>query len=773
MRGRLAPPRALSPPVRPAANRPGALKGTAVRTAIPRGRGESDVETKNAGAAADPATAMHEPAVESLGWPGKLLVALYLLAAVFYLGWRPGTLNPEAPFFSGLIYAAELFGFATTLLHLFITQALTVRTAPPVLPAARVDVFIPTLDEPVEVVRRTLLAARNIGYPHETWLLDDGNRPEMAALARDTGARYLARTRGEDAKAGNLNHALRHSSAEFVAVFDADHAPARGFLDRTLGYFRDSRVAFVQTPQDFYNLDSFQHRRDGAGRHIWSEQSLFFRVIQRGKDRCNAAFFCGSCAILRRSALDAVGGFQTGTVTEDLATSVALHQAGFRSVYVDEPLAYGIAPSSAGPFLSQRIRWGQGAMQVVRRQWFFLRGRLSLAQRLNYLASTMTYFDGWQKAVFYLAPVWVLLTGTMPLVTDVPTFLVLFLPYFALTFVVFEEVGRGYGRSVLIEQYNMARFAAFIWATAGLVRRRLPFRVTRKDDSVRPRGESLRVSPQILVAFLNAIALVGGYLLWRNLQHLPWHGLVANMVWATVNLLLAATVVRFTLSRLPRYRRRDYRFPVPLPAQLSIGGARVPVTVDDVAPSGCRIYGRLPDSCGADTRLEGTLQLPDGPLPFSARVASVITGSDAGAAYPRAYGLEFTWDDPLARERLETFLYGSDLQWRLNRLRERARLPWHRDDRPAGTWIDQAAPGHWSVAQLQGTGHGLIRNAPADAEGAHRLLASFNRLDEDADLEVLEHTRSGAHAWRLRPSGVVGTVDTPTGPLYLTRARPC
>lgn len=697
-------------------------------------------------------------------------MALYLLAAILYLGWRPGTLNPEAPFFSGLIYAAELFGFATTLLHLFITQGLTVRTAPPVLPAARVDVFIPTLDEPVAVVRRTLLAARNIGYPHETWLLDDGDRPEMAALARETGARYLARSQGADAKAGNLNHALQHSSAEFVAVFDADHAPARGFLDRTLGYFRDPRVAFVQTPQDFYNLDSFQHRHDSGGRRIWSEQSLFFRVIQRGKDRSNAAFFCGSCAVLRRSALDAVGGFQTGTVTEDLATSVALHQAGFRSVYVDEALAYGIAPSSAGPFLSQRVRWGQGAMQVVRRQWFFLRGRLTLAQRLNYLASTLTYFDGWQKGVFYLAPVWVLLTGTMPLVTDVPTFLMLFLPYFALTFVVFEEVGRGYGRSVLIEQYNMARFAAFIWATVGLVRRRLPFRVTRKEDAVRPRGESLRISPQILVAVLNAVALVGGYLLWLNLRHLPWHGLVANMVWAAVNLALAAVVVRFTLSRLPRYQRREYRFPVPLPARLSINDEGLPVTVDDISPSGCRVYGRLPDACVPGDRLEGLLHLPGGDLPFSAKVASVVASDAPGTTHPRAHGLEFEWNDPAARDRLETFLFGSDLQWRLNRIRDQARLPWHLRSRRATS--AQEGAGHWSVVRLHGGDEpGLIHASHAGA--GHTILASFNPLRTDKDLEVLEHTRRGTRAWRLQPSQDVTRVGTPTGMLYLTRVRPC
>jgi cellulose synthase/poly-beta-1,6-N-acetylglucosamine synthase-like glycosyltransferase len=122
---------------------------------------------------------------------------------------------------------------------------------------------------------------------------------------------------------------LTQSRAQFIAIFDADHAPKTSFLTQTLGFFSDPQVAFVQTPQDFYNLDSFQHRWSRRKGQVWTEQSLFFRVIQRGKDYWNAAFFCGSCAVIRRSSLDAIGGFATGTVTEDLHTSIRLHKQGF------------------------------------------------------------------------------------------------------------------------------------------------------------------------------------------------------------------------------------------------------------------------------------------------------------------------------------------------------------------------------------------------------------------------------------------------------------
>ncbi|MCW8959132.1 MAG: glycosyltransferase, partial [Gammaproteobacteria bacterium] len=155
--------------------------------------------------------------------------------------------------FSLLIYGAELFGFMTALLHIFMTWRLKCRVSPPVPEGLRVAVFIPTFDESEDLVRNTLIAALHMDYPHETWLLDDGNRPSMRAQAEELGVRYLARSDNTHAKAGNLNHALAHTDADFIAVFDADHAPQRHFLERTLGYLAaDDKVAFVQTPQDFF-----------------------------------------------------------------------------------------------------------------------------------------------------------------------------------------------------------------------------------------------------------------------------------------------------------------------------------------------------------------------------------------------------------------------------------------------------------------------------------------------------------------------------------------
>ncbi len=618
-------------------------------------------------------------------WFRALVVLAFILYAPYYLIWRLGTFNPGAPLFSWLIWGAEVYGYLTALLHVFMVSRLTSPQPVPPPPGLSVDVFIPTYNESVNLLRHTLLAATRMEYPHQTWLLDDGNRPEMAALAKELGCRYLARTENTDAKAGNLNNALAHSKADFVAVFDADHVPHKDFLVKTLGFFRDEKVAFVQTPQDFYNLDSYQHRRHKRLSYVWTEQSLFFRVIQRGKDRWNAAYFCGSCAVLRRRALDSIGGFATGTITEDMHTSLRLHKKGYKAVYYPESLAFGLAPDSVRAFLLQRQRWGQGAMQVWRKEGILFTRGLTLPQRLNYLASVLTYFDGWQKAIFYVAPAVVLITGVMPINVLGKEFLLHFIPFYLLCFWAYEEAGRGYGGTVLTEQYNMARFATFALATLGGFGRRLKFNVTQKVSLEQDRPRT--VIPQLFVLLLSVSAIVIGAALWWSHRHLSPGAFWANAIWAGINLGLAGAVVRFTLRR--RHRRREYRFPIPLPAFLGRPEeGRALGLVGDISADGCRFICEKPVAAGR--RVPGEIFLPSGRMPFVAAVSPhqkpaasprERSRAETPASVNRAprqkleYSLEFRWNSANDAAQLENFLFGSDLQWRILDLHEGVTTP--------------------------------------------------------------------------------------------------
>lgn len=716
-------------------------------------------------------------AYEPLSIPRRILVWVFIAIAVWYLHWRLGTFNPDARAFSIVIYCAEVFGFATALLHFFMCWRMSRRVAPPAPAGLTVDVLIPTYNESIELVRRTVSAAVRMDYPHRTWLLDDGNRPEMLALARELGAEYLARSDNSHAKAGNLNNALLHASGQFVAILDADHAPSRHLLTHTLGYFNDDKVGFVQTPQDFFNLDSFQHRKREGARMVWTEQSLFFRVIQRGKDYWNAAFFCGSCAVMRRSALDAIGGIATGTITEDLHTSLRIHANGYSSVYHAEPLAFGLAPETMKPFLSQRVRWGQGAMHVWRKEGILFKRGLTLAQRLNYFASVLTYFDGWQKGVFYIAPVIVLSTGTLPILVETKDFLIHFLPYYLLTFWVFEEVGRGYGRSLMIEQYNMARFAAFAWATLGLLFGSHKFKVTVKGSL----GERWQryASPQLIVLFLNVVAIPVGIMLYLYFGALPFEGMVANIVWACINAALALAVVIFARAN-SAHKRMNYRFQIPLPARfLGPDGNYVVGVIDDISPTGFRFYGTVGGLGPVGTTIAGKIFLPGAPLRVVGQIRSLFVGETpesevdpGGKHYVKAVGCIFLAHGD-GQRRVEDFLYGSDLQWKLNRLSDQIWTPLTNFLRPERREVERLEPvpeGHWLPASIHGEG------LPAPSQIAGLLRCDKNRKSvrviSFADLGVSPRIDLKARSRRrkIRQSAqleLIEILDQTSSPMYL------
>lgn len=693
----------------------------------------------------------------------QAVVLLFLATGVWYLNWRLDTFNATHPVFSALLYGAEVFGFLTAILNVFMTWRMPVRMAPLPQAGLSVDVFIPTYNEDVEMVRRTALAARAMDYPHETWILDDGSREAMRDMAQSLGLRYLARSENTDAKAGNLNNALTHSNADFIATFDADHAPRRDFLLKTLGYFADAKVAFVQTPQDFYNLDSYQNRTTDHA--AWSEQSLFFRVIQRGKDYWNAAFYCGSCAVISRQSLDSIGGFATGTVTEDIHTSLKLHKQGYRSVYHDESLAYGVAPAKIEPFLKQRIRWGVGAMNVWRKEGILFTRGLTLPQRLNYLATVLAYFDGWQKAFFYFAPVYVLMAGAMPIAVDGWVFLLHFVPYYLLNFLAFEEISRGYGRSLLIEQYNMARFAGFAWSTLGVFKMRKRFGVTAKK--LDERAQSLRfLIPQIVVVALNTLAIPVGIALFWFYRHLPAEGMWANVLWASVNTWLAALVVNFTVKRGAN-RRNEYRFTLPLAARLD----GVMGTVDDLSPSGLRFYGVL-GAVEPGRNLPVSLYLPDGPLDAQLEIRTLVHARDEGEEYVRSVGGVFLALPPADVQRMEKFLYGSDAQWRINQYHESSPTPLQYLGVVAKPYKDMSSVQHWAGCEVANdtTGAndcliGLAATQPVD--GQVRLLV-HEALESGRRYVIQTHSRTGLRTWHAA-AGECEIISTGLGALRLYR----
>lgn len=495
----------------------------------------------------------------------RIVAIIGIAVTLYYLYWRvTETLNPNALAFSWALYGAEAFGAITTFLFYFMVWKPRTRTSPPPLTGKTVDVFIPTKSESVEVLRKTLLACRDLKYPHRTLVLDDGNRPEVKALSEELGCSYLARPTNEGAKAGNLNYGLQHSTAEFVAVFDADHVPLPEFIDRTIGYFRDEKVAFVQTPQEFYNIDSFQHRTDKKKKYIWGEQYLFFSLIQPGKDYWDAAYFVGSCALLRRKALDECEGFATETITEDMLTSLRIHAKGWSSVYHNENLAYGIAAETILPFHVQRQRWGVGNWQILwKANPLFIRG-LTLAQRLNYLSSMIYPLEGFQKIIFYATPPIALFTGVLPMKALDVSYLAHFIPYFIISTFSFNEMARGYGGQLMLEQFSMGKYFTYlksIWLFF-LPKARSTFKVTPKGE-----GRTVPFSfiiPQLVVLLASFIAILYGVIQLLIGQRSDDFVIAVNCFWAIYNSGLAVAILQYDYKKLFQ-RRNRYRIPDAIP----------------------------------------------------------------------------------------------------------------------------------------------------------------------------------------------------------------
>jgi cellulose synthase (UDP-forming) len=277
-----------------------------------------------------------------------------------------------------------------------------------------VDVLIPTLNEPLSVVRFTALAAMNIDWPADrlnVYILDDGHREEFRAFAEEAGIGYMTRDDNLHAKAGNINRALAQIGSPFVAVFDSDHVPTRSFLQVTMGWFlRDRKLGLLQTPHHFYSPDPFE-RNLGQFRITPNEGELFYGVVQDGNDFWNAAFFCGSCAVLRRSALDEVGGIAVETVTEDAHTSLRMQMRGWNTAYINIPQAAGLATERLCAHVRQRIRWARGMVQVLRIENPLFAPGLRPAQRLCYFNAMSHFLFALPRLIFLTAPLIYLIFG--------------------------------------------------------------------------------------------------------------------------------------------------------------------------------------------------------------------------------------------------------------------------------------------------------------------------------------------------------------------------
>lgn len=532
----------------------------------------------------------------------RLLRTLALLALIWglgYLTWRIGWSGEGAnPIAFAMLLATEIYGLYALAVLTWFSWSRQPQQRPPATPGRKVDVYVCTYDEPAEVVMATLAGCRALTYPHTTYLLDDGRRPEMRELAELAGAGYLTRPDNAHAKAGNINAALPRTDGDLVLVLDADHVPMPDALDALVGYFDDERMAIVQTPHDFFNHDSVQHYV--VGRH---EQSLFYRVICPGKDRHGAAYWCGSAALINRHALLAIGGVATETIAEDFHTTIRLLRHGWRSRYHDEVLVQGLAPHDLDGYLLQRDRWARGNLAVFRLPESPLRARsLSPLQRLSFLASLLAYLAPPMRLLLLLTLGLVLWTGELPMKISVAALAALWVPSLMLNLGAGAALARGYMRIPESVHYELLTMEIYTRALrCAVVPGKTAFKVTPKQG--RDGGGLEAVRKLHLVLFCTALLGVGTLLRLLDLAGvgpLPDLPGIAAVVVPLLGLFELRRLLATTLAvGRRRQRRLVYRFEGDAEANLYTNEAHTPARLVDASAAGLGMVAAAPMAVGS------------------------------------------------------------------------------------------------------------------------------------------------------------------------------
>ncbi len=514
-----------------------------------------------------------------------LMVMLSVTASLRYMFWRLSNTLDFDHLLDGILgwglVLAELYALTILLLG-YVQTTMPLKRKPKPLPAdistwPTIDVFIPTYNEPLSVVRATVLAAQSMDWPTgrlRVHLLDDGRREEFKVFSQAAGVIYLTRADNAHAKAGNLNAALARSQGEFVVIFDCDHVPTRSFLQLTLGAFlQDKKLAMLQTPHVFYSPDPFE-RNLNTFRVVPNEGELFYGLVQDGNDLWNAAFFCGSCAVLRRKALMEVGGIAVETVTEDAHTSLKMSRKGYNMAYLAIPQAAGLATESLSAHIGQRIRWARGMAQIFRIDNPFLGRGLTWGQRLCYANAMLHFFYGLPRLVFLTAPLAYLFFGAQVFQASGVMVLTFALPHILLSIATNSRLQGQFRHSFWNEVYETVLAWYISWPVLlALVSPKLgKFNVTAKGGIVKENYYDWRMgSPYLVLLLLNLAGMAAGA--WRLLSgDGSASTVVINLVWGLYNITITSAAV-FVANEASQMRSTP-RVNAVLPATIHLPNGR-------------------------------------------------------------------------------------------------------------------------------------------------------------------------------------------------------
>jgi cellulose synthase (UDP-forming) len=554
--------------------------------------------------------------------PEEVILFIKLLAVVVvlrYLYWRTFHSLVYDGFFDFisalLLYLAEFIAIGIYLLGVFTSMHILKRQTIDLKEYKEeeylsVDVFIPTYNEPFDMLEKTALAALAFDYPQDKFtihILDDGGtdqkcndkNPEKAKEARarrahfqefcrKTGANYVTRAKNEHAKAGNMNSALSVAHHDLLLILDADHIPAPQFLQRTVGWFlKDPKMFLVQTPHAFYNADPIERNLQMFGTSI-SENDMFYRYILLGHDFWESAFFCGSAAVLRRSCIDELGGIAGETITEDAETAIKLHDRGYKSAYINEPMVRGVQADDFASLVLQRIRWTQGMVQIFILKNSFMSKGLSWYQMLSYFSATFFWFFAISRVIFYMAPLMYMFLGLKIYSANDMEMVAYVIPHILMavmmSYFLYAKVRNPFFSEIyetVLSIFTLPAIFQTMWSP-----RNPTFEVTPKDVDITETYVSEFAIPFVIMLTLVGLGFVAAAI---RLVLYPEEASIILMTsfWNFLNFLLLITAVAVTSEKGDV--RRYIRIPLNQQCTILVDGKHYSGKITDISEGGASI----------------------------------------------------------------------------------------------------------------------------------------------------------------------------------------
>jgi cellulose synthase (UDP-forming) len=440
-----------------------------------------------------------------------------------------------------------------------------------------VDVFITVYGEDIATVRKTVESALAIRGRHRTWVLDDGRSDEVRDLAAELGAWYVRRLSSHGAKAGNINHALTLAKGHYFAVFDADFAPRPEFLQETLPFFAEDAIAFVQTPQAYGNLHTVIAR--GAA----YMQTVFYRFIQPGRNRFNAAFCVGTNVVFRRKAIDEIGGIYTDSKSEDVWTALTLHERGWRSIFIPDVLAVGEAPETVEAYSKQQLRWATGGFEILLSHNPLGRGRrLTADQRIQYFVTASFYLTGICPLLLLLVPPLEIYLELRPMNLDITvwTWAVYYAGFYVMQIVLaWFAVGSFRWETLTLATVSFPIYVKALWNV--LTGKDVGWHVTGSASTRSPFNYAI---PQILFFVFLALTTVVG--VWRDADNGVF---TLATAWNATNTVILGAFLMAAMRESHHLRHPRERLPVveaPAEAEpITVVARPLPLAAAEPAPA--------------------------------------------------------------------------------------------------------------------------------------------------------------------------------------------